>query len=99
MDLASKIKGKLPHIFGNEEHNEPEAEEAEETVGEEEAEVEGNAREMGGAKPMAQDPAGYVHAKALSAHLKAGNHAGVIDAIKGIMKSGKGNLESGGGGS
>ena len=99
MDLASKIKNKLPHIFGNEEHNEPDAEEAEETVGQEEAEVEGDVRNMGGFIPHEQDPAGYMHAKALSRHLKAGNHAGVIDAIQGIMKSGKGNMEDKGGGS
>ena len=55
MDLASKIKGKLSHIFGNEEHNEPDAEEAEETVGEEEAEVEGDVRNMGGDVPHAQE--------------------------------------------
>jgi hypothetical protein len=49
--------------------------------------------------PHESDEGAMMHAKALSRHLKAGNHAGVIEAVKGIMKSGKGNLESKGGGS
>jgi hypothetical protein len=89
MDLAKKIKGKLPHIFGGEEEDDASEQAAEKSAGEQEAESE----ETGGDSAPEADGE-MMHAKDLSKHLKAGDHAGVVAAIKGIMKSGKGDMGS-----
>ncbi len=90
MDLAKKIKGKLPHIFGSDAGTEDgNADESETTA----AGQESAAEESGGDIGENETPAGFVHEAALGRHLKAGNHPGIRAAIHGIMKSGKGNLE------
>jgi uncharacterized protein YceH (UPF0502 family) len=84
-----KLEKRLPHIFGSDAAD----------AAEEEAEAHANDAEAGSEQDGVEvneegvHPKALEHAKAFAKHHADGNHAGMVKAMHGMMKYGKGNLE------